>query len=130
MTRARAGFTLIEIMVVIIIISILATMVLPKLSGKTEQARTARAKSDIAAIEVALDLYELDIGAYPEDLQKLLTDTSEGWSGPYLKKKVAKDPWGHEYQYSASSEHGQDYDLFSPGRNGVEGDEDDIANWE
>ena len=120
---------MIEIMVVIIIISILATMVLPKLSGKTEQARTARAKSDIAAIEVALDLYELDIGKYPEDLEKLNADTTEGWNGPYLKKKVSKDPWGHEYKYKATSEHGQDYDLYSAGKNGVEGDEDDITNW-
>ncbi len=129
MRHRRAGFTLIEIMVVIIIISILATMVLPRLGGKTEQARVARARADIAAIEVALDLYELDIGKYPEDLEKLTGDTTEGWNGPYLKKKIAKDPWGHAYQYKATSEHGQDYDLFSTGRNGVEGDEDDVTNW-
>lgn len=133
-----AGFTLIEMMLVVIIIGVLAAMVVPRLVGRTEQAKTARAKSDIAAIGLALDLYELDTGGYPGSLPELVArdapsglsdEAKQRWNGPYLKKGLPKDPWGREYTYKSSSEHNQDYDLSSVGPDGQPGN-DDVTNWE
>ena len=135
---ARTAFTLVELMLVVIIIGVLAAMVVPRLTGRTEQAKIARAKSDIAAISLALDLYELDAGKYPASLEVLVateptadfsTDSKTGWNGPYLKKGLPKDPWGRPYQYKRESDHHQDFDLFSFGADGQPG-HDDIANWE
>ena len=134
----RRGFTLVEILLVIIIIGIMMGSVLPRLVGRTEQARIARAKSDIAAIGLALDLYELDMGDYPGSLTELssreapsgLTEEERTqWNGPYLKKGVPTDPWGREYQYTRESQHDQDYDLSSLGADGQPGN-DDITNWD
>ena len=89
----------------------------------------------MAAIELALDLYELDVGRYPASLGELTAKerpSSLGqdvqWNGPYLKKGLPKDPWGRDYQYTRDSQRGQEYDLSSLGRNGQPGD-DDIGNW-
>ena len=137
--RNKKGFTLIEIMLVIIILSILTAMVVPRLAGRTEQARVASATADIATnIATGLDLYELDNGAYPATEQGvaalvLLPVTSpvpQNWKGPYLKKGIPKDPWGKQYNYKYPGSHGTDYDLFSAGPDGIEGNDDDIANWE
>lgn len=138
MKRASRGFTLIELMLVVVIIGILAAMVVPRLAGRTEQAKVARAKSDIASIGLALDLYELDTGNYPENLDVLLSreapsdvelEPGRQWSGPYLKKGLPKDPWNRSYVYKRESEHHQDYDLSSLGPDGQPG-KDDVANWE
>ena len=138
MKRRSAGFTLIELMLVVVIIGILAAMVVPRLAGRTEQAKIARAKSDIASIGLALDLYELDTGSYPENLDILLSreapsdielEPGRQWSGPYLKKGLPKDPWNRPYVYKRESEHHQDYDLSSFGPDGQPG-KDDVANWE
>lgn len=140
MNRVR-GFTLIELMLVVIILGILVAMVVPRLAGRTEQARRAAAQADIESnIAVALDMYELDNGLYPTTEQGLSALISEpasspvppNWNGPYLKKrKIPLDPWGRSYVYVCPGVHNQeDYDLYSYGPDGVEGGGDDVINWE
>jgi len=121
-------------MLVVIIIGVLAAMVVPRLAGRTEQAKIARAKSDLSSIGLALDLYELDMGEYPKDLQSLLSQPAGGsgenrWNGPYLKKGLPDDPWGRHYEYKVPPEHGHDYDLSSLGSDGQKGTDDDVTNW-
>jgi len=133
------GFTLIEIMLVVIIIGILVAMVVPNMSGRSEQARITAAKTDIESnLSTALDLYESDNGRYPttqQGLQSLLEKPTSApipanWNGPYLKKKkIPKDPWGNDYVYVAPGQHNKDeYDLSSKGPDGAES-EDDVVNW-
>lgn len=124
----RKSFTLIELMLVVIIIGVLAAMVVPRLVGRSEQARIAAAKADIdASIATALDLYEMDIGHYPNDLKELRTDSGiTGWKGPYLKKEP-KDPWGRDYEYRLEGEEEKDYKLCSKGADEANPD-DDICN--
>lgn len=135
MRNFKGGFTLVELMLVVIIIGILVAMVVPRLAGRTEQARQAAARADIESnIGSALDLYELDNGIYPtteENLNALLAkpQNAPNWKGPYLKKRPV-DPWGNPYVYRSPGTHNTDYDLYSYGRNGVEGGGDDITNWE
>lgn len=139
MKRKNEGFTLIEIMLVVIILGILVAMVVPNLAGRGEQAREAAARADIEAnLSTALDLYELDNGKYPtsdQGLKALLIEPISSpapahWNGPYLKKKkIPKDPWGAEYVYvSPGINNIQEYDLSSLGSDGIES-EDDITNW-
>ncbi len=134
MLTGRKGFTLIEIMLVVIIIGVLSAMVIPRLVGRSEQARRAAARADIEAnISVALDLYELDNGGYPRNLGDLMREPSPtpiNWNGPYLKRKPI-DPWGEEYYYKFPGEHNKDsYDLYSYGRDKTSGGGDDVTNWE
>ena len=128
------GFTLIELMLVVIIIAVLAAMVVPKLAGRSEQARATAAGADIESnLAMALDLYELDNGVYPDELIWLIkepTPEPPNWNGPYIKKKP-KDPWGQEYHYKFPGDHNKDsYDLWSMGRDKSEGGGDDVTNWE
>lgn len=136
------GFTLIELMVVIVILSILAVWVAPKIMGRPEQAKQVKAKVDIQGLETALKLYKLDSGMYPtteQGLEALVRAPDTGkipknWrQGGYLEKgKVAKDPWGNDYVYLCPGTHG-DYDIISYGADGVpggEGYDQDINSWE
>lgn len=133
----RHGFTLIEILLVVAIISALAAMVVPRLTGRSEKARIATARADIRAnIATGLKMYEIDVGAFPtteEGLNAMFTapsgEAGSRWSGPYLTSKPI-DPWGRPYKYKSPGMHNPSgYDLFSLGRDGVESD-DDIGNWE
>ncbi len=133
-SRNERGFTLIEMLLVVIIISTLAAMIIPRFTGRSEEAKVAAAQADIHAnLGGALDLYELDNGVYPAKLDDLLTDPGNArkWRGPYLKKKKGlNDPWGHPYVYRSPGTHNTDYDLCSYGPDGNEGGGDDITNWE
>jgi len=136
------GFTLIELMVVIIILGILAMYVAPKIMGRPDEARQVKARLDIASLETAIKLYRLDNGMYPgteQGLQALVAQPETGtlakkWrKGGYLEKnRVPKDPWGNEYIYLCPGVN-DDYDMISYGADGVSGGEDknkDINSWD
>jgi general secretion pathway protein G len=140
--RKQAGFTLIELMVVVVILAILAGLIIPRFMGETDKAKQAKAKIQIESLESALKMYKLDNGSYPTTEQglKALVETPtvgnlpKNWrQGGYLEKgKVPKDPWDHEYVYVSPGSHG-DFDLSSLGADGEPGGEEfdkDINNWE
>ena len=132
----RKGFTLVEIMLVVIIIASLAAMVIPRLVGRSDQAKVSVARSDIEAnLATALKLYELDNGSFPtsdQGLQALRVKPSStpmppNWNGPYVEKDSI-DPWGTPYVYTSPGTHRPDYDLYSKGKDQTS-DQDDITNW-
>ena len=137
------GFTLIELMVVVIILGILALYIGPKIMGEPEKAKRVKVRMDIASLETALKMYKLDNGVYPSTEQGLLSlvempETGvvpKNWrKGGYIERnRVPKDPWGNEFVYISPGVHG-DFDLISYGLDGVPGGEDegglDINNWE
>ncbi len=120
---AKSGFTLIEVLLVVVIIGILAAVAIPRLGGRVQQAEIARARSDIAAISSALRLYELDMGRYPDNLNALVNNPGgTRWQGPYLEAgAVPQDPWGREYIYQRTDNH---YRLRSLGPDGQESSSD------
>ncbi|MDO8294087.1 MAG: type II secretion system major pseudopilin GspG [Gallionella sp.] len=135
-SRRTAGFTLLELLVVMVIIGMLAGFVGPKFFAQIGKSQVKTARAQIDALEKALDQYRLEVGHYPSTEQGLaaLNERPSGeakWSGPYLKKAVPMDPWSHEYLYKMPGEHGE-YDLFSYGKDGQSGgsgEAEDITNW-
>ncbi len=133
---AARGFTLLELLVVMVIIGLLAGYVGPKFFGQIGKSEVKAAKAQIDALQKSLDQYRLDVGRYPsteQGLAVLVTKPADEpkWQGPYLSKAVPKDPWGNDYQYRAPGEHGE-YDLLSlgkDGRPGGEGEDADLTSW-
>ncbi len=132
----RGGFTLVEMLLVLVILAVLAAVVIPKFSGRSEQAKVTAAKSEINSFELALDAFEVDNGFYPQGsagLSALVEQPSnaQNWKGPYLKKNVPLDPWGNAYVYVYPGKNNPSgYDLMSPGPDGRSGGGDDINNWD
>ena len=134
--RGERGFTLIELMIVVIIIGVLAALVGPKLFGKVSTAKLKAAKAQIELFGTALDALRLDVGRYPttEEGLKALREKPSGmdaWKGPYLPKELPNDPWGKAFMYKSPGEHG-DYDLISYGLDGApggEGENEDVVSW-
>ena len=130
--RSSAAFTLMEIILVVVIIGIMLTLVVPRITGRAKKAREITAKHELEAFRTALQLYEIAAGAFPKDLMGLVEKPSDVdekmWDGPYMPS-IPKDPWGREYHYRTPGEHFKDYDIWSDGPDGQSGTEDDVANW-
>lgn len=131
----NSGFTLIEMLLVLVILATLAAIVVPKFSGRTQQAKITAAQAQISNFETVLEAFEVDNGYYPngsEGLQDLIDQPSnaQNWRGPYLKKGIPVDPWGNPYIYECPGKRNQSgYDLMSMGPDGRVGGDDDITNW-
>lgn len=141
LTRANSGFTLIEIMVVVVILGILAATIIPQFIGTTDSAKIGTANSNIAEMQTHIERFSLDVGRYPttqEGLEVLVTapaneEDAKNWRGPYIKL-LRDDPWGNPYQYASPSTHGVgQFDVWSMGADGAdggEGDNADIGSWQ
>jgi general secretion pathway protein G len=137
---SEAGFTLLEILLVVIIISMLVGVAVVQLGGKVKEAKMTATRDQMHNYESALDLYELDNGMLPsteQGLQALITQPSSApapgnWKGPYLRPPILKkDQWNHDFKYTNPGQHNTtSYDILSPGPDGVEGNEDDVGNWQ
>jgi general secretion pathway protein G len=140
--QTRSGFTLLEIMVVIIVLGLLAGLVGPQIVGRVSDAKTATARTQIEMMSVALDSYRLDNGRYPttqQGLEALRTEPAAepvptNWRGPYLRREVPLDPWGRPYEYrSPGEENPGSFDLFTLGLDGLpggEGEAADVTSWQ
>ena len=136
--RKRAGFTLVELMVVIVIIGLLATVVAINVLPSQDRAMVGKARADISVLEQAIETYRLDNLAFPDDLQALvaappgLARPERYREGGYVRR-LPEDPWGQPYQYRRPSAHGGQFDVFSlgaDGREGGEGNDADLGNWQ
>lgn len=135
--RSRhAAFTLVEMLLVLVILAVLAAIVIPKFAGRSQQAKITAAQSQISALELALDAFEVDTGSYPQGsagLSALVNppNNTPSWKGPYLKKGIPADPWGNAYVYTYPGRNNpRGYDLSSFGPDGRSGGDDDITNWD
>ena len=126
---ASAGFTLIEILVVMAIIAMLAVMVAPNIFNQQAGAMRDVALSEISTLSAALDTYRLDVGEYPDSLDGLMENDSDraSWNGPYLRRGVPKDPWDNDYVYESD---GREFSLSSYAADGSQGGEEDDADIE
>ena len=140
LARRARGFTLIELLIVMVILGLLASLVGPRLFGQLDASKVKAARTQIEMAGAALDTYRLDMSRYPTTEEGLAalsekpadTEAAARWRGPYLKKRVDKDPWGNSYVYKAPGEK-SDYELSSLGADGKEGgsgDAADIHSWE
>src|ERR1043166_3847608 len=132
---ASSGFTLVEMLLVLVILGILGAIVYPKVSGHGVRTRRIATETQIRTFRSALTTYEMDNDRYPEGRGGILSlmqkpREARNWHGPYLEGKIPKDPWGNDYLYECPGSHNREsYDLWSAEPDGVSGTEDDITNW-
>ena len=134
--HSEQGFTLIEMMIVIVIIGILSTLVIQAVGDRPDQAREVKLRNDLITLESAVKLYRLDTFDYPstaQGLQALITNPQgvKNWRGPYIDR-LPRDPWDQPYKYNRTSKYSQDFDIFTLGRDGIEGGTGpdlDFGNW-
>lgn len=124
----QRGFTMMELLIVIVILGLMASLVAPKFLNQLGTAERGVAVAQMSAFESALDTYRLDVGVYPDSLQKLRKDDSSRWNGPYLPKDLPKDPWGNDYVYKLSEGTEKPYLLMTYGADGKEGGVDKNAD--
>ena len=132
--RRSRGFTLVELLLVLVILALIGGLVLPGIIGKAEGAKVKAAGSQINRLAMAVERYYLDTGSTPENLDELIGESGNvaGWNGPYVKASSLKDPWGRDYVYQYPGEHG-DFDIYSLGADGQPGGEGknaDINSWD
>lgn len=128
------GFTLVELLLVLVILALIGGLVLPGIIGKAEGAKVKAAASQVSRLSMAVESFYLDTGATPDNLDQLVEEPGDvgGWNGPYVKPSSLKDPWGREYEYRYPGDHG-DFDILSLGADGQpggEGNDADINSWE
>ena len=119
----HSGFTLVELLIVIVIIGLLGSLVAPQMFSKIGSSKQSTAKAQMQMFETALDTYYLDVGNYPKSLDSLKASTERGWDGPYIKKDVPLDPWGNPYSLTVPGPSGENYVITSYGKDGQQGGE-------
>ena len=132
--KAARGFTLVELLLVLIILALIGGLVLPNIIGRAEGAKVKAASSQIDRLSMAVETYYMDTNSFPDTLDQLVDNSGgvAGWNGPYVKRSILKDPWNREYVYQYPGEKGQ-FDIASLGADGQPGGEDtnaDIDNWD
>ncbi|MDT8320359.1 MAG: type II secretion system major pseudopilin GspG [Xanthomonadales bacterium] len=132
--RLTRGFTLVELLLVLVILALIGGLVLPGIIGKAEGAKVKAAASQVSRLSMAVESFYLDTGTTPDSLEQLVEEPGSvaGWNGPYVKPSSLKDPWGREYEYRYPGDHGE-FDIVSFGADGQPGGEDrnaDINSWE
>jgi general secretion pathway protein G len=134
--RKSAGFSILELLLVLVILGILAGIVGVRFAGQSGKAKVTAAKTQLENLKTALTRYNIDVSEFPTTQQGLeaLSEQPNGvddneWDGPYLDEKVTDDPWGNPWQYTYPGTHNNDFDLYSYGPDGKQGGEDDIKNW-
>ena len=123
--KVQQGFTLVELLIVIVIIGLLGSLVAPQMFSKIGSSKQSTAKAQMQMFETALDTYYLDVGEYPKDLASLSNSNVKGWEGPYIKKDVPLDPWGNPYVRTVPGPSGGNYEIASYGKDGQQGGDDE-----
>ncbi len=131
---SESGFTLVELLLVLVILALIAAVILPSIIGQAEGAKVKAAGTQISRISMAVETFYLDTGNTPDALEHLVKEPGAvaGWNGPYIRSSLLKDPWSREYQFRNPGEHG-DFDIYSYGADGQQGGEGrnaDINSWE
>lgn len=134
MKKREKGFTLVELLLVLVILALIGTVVLPSIIGQAEGAKVKAAASQISRLSMSVEAFYLDTGVTPDSLGDLVNEPAgiTGWNGPYVKSSLLKDPWGKEYQFRSPGDHGE-FDIYSygaDGQSGGEGKNADITSWE
>lgn len=134
--KRSAGFSILELLLVLVILGILAGIVGVRFAGQSGKAKVTAANTQLENIKTALTRYNIDVTDFPTTQQGLaaLSEQPSGvddddWDGPYLEEKIKEDPWGNPWQYAFPGTHNNDYDLYSFGPDGKQGGDDDITNW-